>query len=146
MAKIPKAKETQKAITAQEDSEVAEALRAVETPKILLSDVKAGSLVGEIREETVSFFHHAKEYEIDIRIKTLAFEDSDELHARMNNKEKVASEWMSKTLVDEKGELMFTEEQVGKTFVQPMASAIFDKVWGLDNVKKAVEKAKIKKD
>lgn len=142
MAKTPKAKETQKASTTQEDSNTPEVPKPT---KVLLLDVKAGSLVSEIRDDTVSFYHNGEEFEVDIRIKQLPFEVTDDLHKRMNNKEDVTFEWISKALVDDKGDQLFTEQQVRDTFVQAMGSAIFDKVWGLDNIKKAVEKEAAKK-
>lgn len=142
MAKTPKAKETQRASTTQEDSNTPE----VPAPtKVSLLDVKAGSLVSEIRDDTVSFYHNGEEFEVDIRIKQLPFAVTDDLHKRQNNKEDVAFEWISKALVDDKGELLFTQQEVEDNFVQAMGSAIFDKVWGLDNVKKAVEKEASKK-
>lgn len=107
--------------------------------KILLADVKAGSLVGEIHEDTVEFYHQGELCEVDILFKTLPFVESDSLHSRMNDKEDVAAEWISKALVDEKGKQQFTQPQVEKTFIQPLAAAIFHKVWGLDNIKKAME-------
>ncbi|MGM8871545.1 phage tail assembly chaperone family protein, TAC [Psychrobacter sp. 2Y5] len=139
MAKTPKA--TQPAATQKPIEEK-------KAPKILLSDVKAGSLVSEIRDETVSFYHNGEEYEVDIRIKQLPFAVTDDLHKRMNNKEDVTFEWISKALVDDDGKQLFTQKQVEDNFVQAMGSAIFDKVWGIDNIKKAVEKqaAKNKKE
>ncbi|PAT64053.1 phage tail assembly chaperone family protein, TAC [Psychrobacter sp. JB193] len=142
MAKTPKSKETQKASTTQEDSNTPEVPKPT---KVSLLDVKAGSLVSEIRDDTVSFYHNGEEFEVDIRIKQLPFEVTDDLHKRMNNKEDVTFEWISKALVDDKGDRLFTEQQVRDTFVQAMGSAIFDKVWGLDNIKKAVEKEAAKK-
>ena len=110
--------------------------------KLSLSDIKSGSLVSEVREETVSFFHNGEEFEVDIMIKQLPFGVTDDLHRRMSKGEDVAAEWISKALVDNKGKLEFTQKQVEDKLVQPLANAIFDKVWGLDNVKKAAEKAK----
>lgn len=114
--------------------------------KILLTDVKAGSLVGEIHEDTVEFYHKGELCEVDIKYKTLPFLESDSLHKRMNNNEDVAAEWISKALVDEKGKTTFTQQQVEKNFIQPLANAVFNKVWGLDSVKKAMEKTKGKKE
>lgn len=114
--------------------------------KYELSDVKAGSLVGEIHEDTVEFYHKGELCEIDILFKTLPFVESDSLHKRLNNNEDVAAEWISKALVDEKGKPTFTQQQVEKNFIQPLANAIFNRVWGLDSVKKAMEKTKSKKD
>ena len=122
---------------AKEDSNTPE---VPQPTKVSLLDVKAGSLVSEIRDDTVSFYHNGDEFEVDIRIKQLPFEVTDDLHKRMNNKEDITFEWISKALVDDKGDQLFTEQQVRDTFVQAMGSAIFDKVWGLDNIKKAVEK------
>lgn len=116
--------------------------------KILLADVKAGSLVGEIHEDTVEFYHQGELCEVDILFKTLPFVESESLHARMNDKEDVAAEWISKALVDEKGKTQFSQKQVENNFIQPLANAVFSKVWGLDTVKKAMEKqaGKSKKD
>ena len=145
MAKTPKTTKATPAVKAVEAPEEVEALAPI---KVSLLDIKAGSLVGEIHDDTVSFYHNGKEYEVDIRMKQLPFAITDDLHKRMNNKEDVAFEWISKALVDDNGEQLFTQEQVEKTFVQGMGTAIFEKVWGLDNIKKAVEKqmAKPKKE
>lgn len=114
--------------------------------KYQLSDVKAGSLVGEIHEDTVEFYHKGELCDVDIKYKILPFVESDALHKRMNNNEDVAAEWISKALVDGKGKPQFTEHQVKTTFIQPLANAIFNIVWGLDSVKKAMEKTKDKKE
>ena len=114
--------------------------------KLNLSDIKAGSLVGEIHKETVEFHHNGELCEVDILFKTLPFIESESLHNRMNNNESGAAEWISKSLVDEKGKLQSTQQQVEKNFIQPLANAIFHKVWGLDSLKKAMEKTKSKKD
>ena len=116
--------------------------------KISLMDVKSGSLVGEIHEDTVEFYHKGEMCEVDIKYKTLPFLESDSLHKRMNNNEDVAAEWISKALVDEKGQTTFTQQQVENNFIQPLANAIFNKVWGLDSIKKAMKEkeAKAKKD
>lgn len=116
--------------------------------KFQLSDIKSGSLVSEVHEATVEFYHKGELCEVDVLFKTLPFGETDSLHNRMNNKEDVAAEWMSKALVNDKGKPQFTQKQIEENFIQPLANAVFDKVWGLDNVKKAVElqKAKTKKD
>ena len=112
--------------------------------KLKLSDIKKGSLVNEIRNRTVEFIHNGEQYSVDVRLKTLPFIETDSLYTRMNNKENVVSEWLSKTLVDAKGELEFTEAEIDSNFVQPMANAIFQLAWGTDSVKKSVELMKEK--
>lgn len=109
--------------------------------KLKLADIKKGSLVNEVRDKTVEFVHNGEQYSVDIRIKTLPFIETESLFTRWNKGqgENVVSEWISKTLVDTKGELEFTEEEVNDNFVQPMANAIFEEVWGADNIKKLVE-------
>ena len=114
--------------------------------KILLADVKAGSLVGEVHEDTVEFYHKGELCEIDIRYKMLPFAESDVLHKRMSNNEDIAAEWISKALVDEKGKQQFTEHQVKTNFIQPLANAVFNRVWGLDSVKKALKETEKKKE
>lgn len=113
--------------------------------KLNLADIKSGSLVSEVRDETVDFFHNSEEMSVDIRIKQLPFFETESLLKRQYDGESVASEWISKTLVDDKDKLMFTKKQVEDTFIQAMATAIFDKVYGVDNIKKALEKAKSEK-
>lgn len=109
--------------------------------KLKLADIKKGSLVNEVRDKTVEFVHNGEQYSVDIRIKTLPFIETESLFTRWNKGkgENVVSEWISKTLVDTKGELEFTEQEINDNFVQPMANAIFEEVWGADNIKKLVE-------
>lgn len=114
--------------------------------KLSLSDIKSGSLVSQVRDKTVDFFHNSEEVSVDIRIKQLPFIETESLLKRMNEGESVASEWISRTLVDDKDKLMFTKKQVEDTFVQAMAVAVFDEVYGAENVKKSLDKAKSKKD
>ena len=138
----------QKKSKAATTEKTTEAVNTVPPKKILLTEVKARKLVDEIEHTSVSFYHKGEEFEVDISIKQLPFAVTDDLQKRMDNKENVAFEWISLALVDGKGDLLFTEEEVRETFVQPMGSAIFNKVWGLDSLKKAIEKetAKSKKD
>lgn len=114
--------------------------------KLKLSDIKTGSLVSEIRDETVEFFHNGEEYEVDIRIKQLPFVETESLYSRLNKGEDVVAEWISKALVDDKDKLQFTKKQVEENFVQGLANAVFDKVYGIDNLKKAIAKAEKKAD
>lgn len=109
--------------------------------KLKLTDIKKGSLVNEIRKRTVEFVHNGEEYSVDIRLKTLPFIETESLFTRWDKGqgENVVAEWISKTLVDDKGELEFTKEEVEANFVQPMANAIFEQVWGADNIKKLTE-------
>lgn len=114
--------------------------------KLKLSDIKKGSLVNEIRKKTIDFVHNGEEYSIDIKLKTLPFIESEDLFTRWDKGqgENVVSEWISKVLVNDAGELEFTKEEVDKNFVQPMANAIFEEVWGADNLKKMLEILKAK--
>ena len=109
--------------------------------KLKLSDIKKGSLVNEIRTRTVEFIHNGEQYSVEIKLRTLPFIETESLFTRWDKGqgENVVSEWISKTLVDAKGELEFTEEEVNDNFVQPMANAIFEEVWGADNIKKLME-------
>lgn len=112
--------------------------------KLNLADIKSGSLVSQVRDENVSFWHNGEECSVDVRIKQLPFFETEILLKRMHDGESVASEWISKALVDDKDKVMFTKKQVEENFVQALASAVFDKVWDTDNIKKAMQ-AKSKK-
>ena len=108
--------------------------------KISLVDIKSGSLVGQIRNETIEFWHEGEQYSVDVRIQSLPFVETESLHKRLNAGEDVVSEWISKALVDDEGKQQFTAAQIDQTFVQGLAVAVFDKVWGADNLKKMAEK------
>lgn len=110
--------------------------------KLNLADIKSGSLVSQIRDETVNFLHNGEECSVDIRIKQLPFIETESLFLRWSNKENVVSEWISKALVDDKDKTMFTKAQIENNFIQPLASAVFDRVWGADNIKKSMKKIK----
>lgn len=114
--------------------------------KLKLSDIKKGSLVNEVRTRTVEFVHNGEQYSIEIKLRTLPFIETESLFSRWDKGqgENVVSEWISKTLVDAKGELEFTVDEVNDNFVQPMANAIFEEVWGADNIKKLMELMKEK--
>lgn len=113
--------------------------------KLQLSDIKSGSLVSQVRDETVEFFHNGEEMSVDIRIKQLPFVETESLFKRLANNENVASEWISKALVDEKGKTMFTQAQVENNFVQALARAVFDMLYGAETLKKPKDKTS-KKD
>lgn len=114
--------------------------------KLQLTDIKSGSLVSQVRDETVAFWHNGEECSVDIRIKQLPFIETEALHSRMTKGEDVVSDWVSKALVDDEGKPVFTKKQVEDYFVQALANAVFNQVWGIDNVKKAMEKSKSEKD
>ena len=112
--------------------------------KLSLNDIKGGSLVSQVRDETVTFWHNGEEMSVDVRIKTLPFAETEPLHARLNEGEDVVAEWISKALVDDNGDQQFTKKQVEDNFVQTLAAAVFDKVWGADNLKKMMKTLDLK--
>ncbi len=105
-----------------------------------LSDIKSGQLVGKIHDKTVEFVNQGETYSVDIRIKQLPFAKTQPLYKKLDDEnddsDDYISEWIAMSLVDEKGELQFTAEQVKNTFIQPLANAIFDAILGIDNLKK----------
>lgn len=114
--------------------------------KISLADVKKGSMVGEVHEKTVEFVHNGEQMSVDIRVQTLPFKITEDLLKRWNNQEDVVAEWISKALVGDDDKPQFTQEEVENNFVQGMAAAIFDEVWGAENIKKQLELTKMSQD
>ena len=114
--------------------------------KISLADVKKGSMVDEIHEKTVEFVHNGEQMSVDIRVQTLPFKITEDLLKRWNNQEDVVAEWISKALVGDDDKPQFTQEEVENNFVQGMAAAIFDEVWGAENIKKQLELTKMSQD
>ena len=52
----------------------------------------------------------------------------------------VIPEWIAKSLVDEDGKVMFTKKQVEDNFIQALANAIFDEIYGAKSLKKYLDK------
>lgn len=97
-----------------------------------LKSIALGSLVGQVREAVVEFFHDGKIESVEIRIKQLPYIKTEAFHKRMNNlDDKVIAEWIAEALVDDDGKLYITAEQVEQHFTQPLVSAIYTEVSGL---------------
>lgn len=101
-------------------------------PKLDLKAIALGSLVGQIRDQVVEFFHDGAVESVDVRIKQLSFATTEPLYTRLNKGEDVVAEWIALALVDENGENYLVKEQVEKNFTQSLASAVFNAVTGLD--------------
>lgn len=130
------AAKTKKSPVIQSKSEI----DGIETPiELTIEEVLEGEIVNEVRDETVYFVHNGKEYKLDVYLKTLPFGITEPFFKRWaENDPKVVHEWVAAALVNKKGENIATEKQVGSMFVQPMVRAIFDKIWGADNIKKTM--------
>lgn len=101
-------------------------------PKLDLKAIALGSLVGQVRDQVVEFFHDGAVESVDVRIKQLSFATTEPLYTRLNKGEDVVAEWIALALVDENGENYLVKEQVEQRFTQSLASAVFNAVTGLD--------------
>lgn len=111
--------------------------------KLTLSDIQKGSLVNKVHDVTVEFITLDDEpVALDLYLKQLPFVETEALHKRLAKEDKtVIAEWIAKTVCDKDGNLAFTTEQVEQNFIQSLANAVFDKIMGLDKVKKQLMKA-----
>lgn len=101
-------------------------------PKMDLKVIALGSLVGQIHDVVVEFFHEGKIESVDIRFKQLSFAVTEPLHTRLNKGENVVAEWIALALVDEDGKNYLSKKQVEENFTQTLASGVFNAVTGLD--------------
>ena len=110
--------------------------------KLSLKDIKNGSLISNIRDVTIEFpLPDGEIGEVDVRIKELAFAESERFRKRLNEQDdSVIPEWIAKSLVDEDGKVMFTKKQVEDNFIHPLANAIFDEIYGAKSLKKYLDK------
>ena len=106
--------------------------------KLTLSDIQKGSLVNKVHDVTVEFVTLDDEpVTLDLYLKQLPFVETEELHKRLAKEDKkVVAEWIAKSVVDADGKPAFTQRQVEDNFIQSLANAVFDKIMGLDKVKK----------
>ena len=110
--------------------------------KLSLKDIKNGSLISNIRDVTIEFpLPDGEIGEVDVRIKELAFAESERFRKRLGEQDdSVIPEWIAKSLVDEDGKVMFTKKQVEDNFIHPLATAIFDEIFGTKSLKKYLDK------
>lgn len=110
--------------------------------KLSLKDIKNGSLISNIRDVTIEFpLPDGEIGEVDVRIKELAFAESERFLKRLGEQDdSVIPEWIAKSLVDEDGKVMFTKKQVEDNFIQALANAIFDEIYGAKSLKKYLDK------
>ena len=110
--------------------------------KLSLKDIKNGSLISNIRDVTIEFpLPDGEIGEVDVRIKELAFAESERFRKRLGEQDdSVIPEWIAKSLVDEDGKVMFTKKQVEDNFIQALANAIFDEIYGAKSLKKYLGK------
>ncbi len=109
--------------------------------KFDIKSIGSGALVGEIRDVVVKFYHNGQIESVEVRIKQLPFAKTEDLHRRLNNRDKgVIADWISLALVDEKDELIFTPEQIEENFTQSLANEIFAEVSGLKALQEYAEK------
>ena len=109
--------------------------------KLSLKDIKNGSLISNIRDVTIEFpLPDGEIGEVDVRIKELAFAESERFRKRLGEQDdSVIPEWIAKSLVDEDGKVMFTKKQVEDNFIHPLATAIFDEIFGTKSLKKYLD-------
>lgn len=110
--------------------------------KLSLKDIKNGSLISNIRDITIEFpLPDGEIGEVDVRIKELAFAESERFRKRLGEQDdSVIPEWIAKSLVDEDGKVVFTKKQVEDNFIQALANAIFDEIYGAKSLKKYLDK------
>lgn len=110
--------------------------------KLSLKEIKNGSLISNIRDLTIEFpLPDGEIGEVDVRIKELAFAESERFRKRLGEQDdSVIPEWIAKSLVDEDGKVMFTKKQVEDNFIQALANAIFDEIYGAKSLKKYLDK------
>ena len=100
--------------------------------KLTLADIKSGVLVKGLQKVTVQIKVDGEEAEFDTYIKPFSYATAvAQMKAYGEDKEALAGV-LASCLADEKGELIFTEEDVRTHFSQGLVDAIWEKIYDIN--------------
>lgn len=113
--------------------------------KITLDDIKTGKVLGSIEKVTINVPIGDEEYEFDTHIKPFSYNTAvAQLKAYSEDKESLAGV-IASCLCDEKGVLLFTEDDVRDKFSQALVDATWEKIYEVNSLgksKKLTQKTK----
>lgn len=113
--------------------------------KITLDDIKTGKVLGSIEKATINVPIGDEEYEFDTHIKPFSYNTAvAQLKAYSEDKESLAGV-IASCLCDEKGVLLFTEDDVRDKFSQALVDATWEKIYEVNSLgksKKLTQKTK----
>lgn len=113
--------------------------------KITLEDIKTGKVLGSIEKVTINVPIGDEEYEFDTHIKPFSYNTAvAQLKAYSEDKESLAGV-IASCLCDEKGVLLFTEDDVRDKFSQALVDATWEKIYEVNSLgksKKLTQKTK----
>lgn len=113
--------------------------------KITLDDIKTGKVLGSIEKVTINVLIGDEEYEFDTHIKPFSYNTAvAQLKAYSEDKESLAGV-IASCLCDEKGVLLFTEDDVRDKFSQALVDATWEKIYEVNSLgksKKLTQKTK----
>ena len=100
--------------------------------KLTLADIKSGVLVKGLQKVTVQIKVDGEDAEFDTYIKPFSYATAvAQMKAYGEDKEALAGV-LASCLADEKGELIFTEEDVRTHFSQGLVDAIWEKIYDIN--------------
>lgn len=110
-------------------------MKKLDLNKIVKDDV----LIGNTVKHDIEFNHQGETYHTEVYLKSLSFSQTEPLYNRLANlkdDDSLIADWISQAVVDEKGKHFLTPDDVKQTFPQTLAMAVFNKVIGMDDVKR----------
>lgn len=108
--------------------------------KFNLDDIKNGVLTSEKTTETLEFLLHGEKVQVEVMICSLSYEDTEQFYEAMRKGEleKVSADWISKALVNEQGERIFTATEVKKCFSVHLMNSVIERILSLNILPKEI--------
>lgn len=102
--------------------------------KFALDEIKQGALLAIPTAETLEFILHGEKVAVDVHIAQLSYAQTSSYYQAMQKGEleSVAPEWVAKSLVDEKGETLFTVQDVKEKFSRSLLDSAIERILKLN--------------
>lgn len=108
--------------------------------KIDFDAIKKGSLLDDIQQVTVEFVHNSEKFSIDAHIKPLSYAKTANYFKAMEQGElaDVTAEWVADSVCNEKGEKLFSKEEVENQFSHSLTIALLNQILHFNYLPKEV--------
>lgn len=108
--------------------------------KILLSEIKSGSLIGKLEKVSVSILMNGEACEFDTNIKPFSYSTAIENMKAFEQEKEALAGIIASSLYDDEGEKIFTADEVRNSFSQALTNAVWMKILEVNGLgKKAKE-------
>lgn len=107
--------------------------------KISLSEIKSGSLIGNMESVSIPIVMNGEECEFDTHIKPFSYATAIENMKAFNEEKEALAGIIASSLCDDKGENLFTADEVRNNFSQALTNAVWAKIVEVNGLGKKEE-------